>query len=74
MARTYGQEWRSNDVDAIGELMAHLRSRTRRIYPGTEIVLERVIREFDDRHWILECEDLTPHAHMYLKWRTDEPA
>jgi hypothetical protein len=64
--RSYGQEWQTSDVEAMGELIQWLRDK--KTEEGFEILGQWMIPYDAERHWMLECEDIKPHVHLYLKW------
>lgn len=64
--RTYGQEWQTSDVDAVDELVEFLEER--RVAKGDRVISTRVASYDSDTHWLLDCENTKPHAHIWMKW------
>ena len=63
---TYAREWITSESPPPDDLIAYVREGIER--EGNVIVGQQVVQATDEAHWLLNCESVFPHSHIWIKW------
>lgn len=67
--KTYGKEWIASDTqgtDFKGFALEYITEGLRA--GGYTILTTRMVDYNEDHHWLLQCESIDPHTHIFVKW------